>query len=76
MPGHTHTPDHPQLREVSIEEIWEILREPSPAKSTGTDGIPARLIKICSDTILEPLHYVFNMSINSRVFHNIWKQVD
>ena len=65
--------DRPQLNEIQMEDIWELLCTLSPAKASGTDGITARLIKACGETILEPLYHIFNMSVAQSKFPNIWK---
>ncbi len=38
------TENKPELVEISIEDIWDILKCLSPSKATGSDDIPARLI--------------------------------
>ena len=56
-------PNRPQLRDVTPQEIWSLLTGLSPAKATESDGMSAHMIKACRDTIIEPLHYLFNLSI-------------
>ena len=63
----------PQIEELSPQDIWTLLCDLSPAKATGSDGISARLIKACGDSIIEPLHFIFNMSIRTQIFPTIWK---
>ncbi len=63
----------PQIETLSPQDIWTLLKELSPAKATGSDGISARLIKACSDAIIEPLHFLFNLSIRTEVFPDMWK---
>ena len=66
----------PDLSDVRIDEVWDLLKDLSPFKATGSDGNPARLIKACGDTILKPLHYIFNLSIRSGIFPWLWKQAN
>ena len=63
----------PQMNVITMQSIWELLSKLSPAKACGTDGIPARLIKACGDTILEPLYHIFNLSATSLKFPSAWK---
>ena len=70
MPDDT---DRPQLNEISIQDFGELLTTLSPAKACGTDGIMPGLISACHDTILEPLHYIFKLSITTMKFLSMWK---
>ncbi len=63
----------PQLQEISPQDIWTLLQELSPAKATGSDGISARMVKACGDSLIEPLHFLFNLSIRTQTFPDIWK---
>ncbi len=74
QPTYVNNSDHPQLTEISIDDVWKLLCSLSPSKATGLDGIPARIIKICSDLILAPLHYIFNLSVKTLTFPQIWKE--
>ena len=63
----------PQMSEISMHDIWKALKELSPSKATGSDNIPAHLIKACGDTIIVPLHYICNSSVHSMTFPSTWK---
>ncbi len=65
--------ENPDLREISIDAVWELLCKLSPSKATGMDGIPACLIKACKESLLHPLHFTFNLSIRTDHFPNAWK---
>ena len=43
------------------------------SKSAGIDKISIRLMQGAGSTILDPLHYIFNLSLNTGVFPNDWK---
>ncbi len=61
------------LRPITMDEIVKVLAELSPSKACGLDGITARLVKACGDTILPPLHYLFNLSLSTLTFPDQWK---
>ncbi len=74
LPTFTDDAALPQLTEINIDDVWKLICTLSPSKATGLDGIPARLIKLCGHLILSPLHYIFNLSIKTLTFPQIWKE--
>ena len=67
-------PRLPQLNEIKIDDVWDLIHMLSHSKATGLDGIPARVVKLCGEHILSPLHYIFNLSVKTLTFPVIWKQ--
>ena len=61
------------LRPKTMDEIIKVLSDLSLSKACGLDGITARLIKACGDTILASFHYLFNLSISTLTFPDQWK---
>ena len=61
-------------RNFSVPELKEIVRTLKNNKASGIDGIPAEFIKSCDDEILKDLCILFNNSIDSREFPNIWTE--
>ena len=61
-------------RNFSVPELREIVRTLKNNKASGIDGIPAEFIKSCDDEILKDLCILFNYSIDSREFPNIWTE--
>ena len=41
--------------------------------SPGPDNIPSSVVKYCASTLLCPLMYLFNLSLKSSTFPDIWK---
>ena len=60
----------PEMTEISISEVWTLLKNLSPAKAIGLDGISACLLKVCTDLVLEPLYYALSPSLKSKRFPN------
>ena len=42
-------------------------------KATGTDELPAGMIKDCAKAISKPLSYIVNLSLQTGVFPTVWK---
>ena len=54
-------------------EVHSCLRRLSPGKSSGPDGIPCKIFRFLADIIATPLAYIFNKSLEERVFPKAWK---
>lgn len=55
-------------------EILQYINSLKNDTSPGIDSVPAQLIKACKDTILVPLKYIINLSLESGVFPNVFKK--
>ena len=49
------------------------LRQLDPAKATGPDGIPARVLKECADALAHPLSTLFSLCFEQGVQPSPWK---
>ena len=58
---------------VSLEYVFDKLSSLPEKKATGTDDLPAKLLKVGAISIAEPLTYIVNLSLRTCVFPNIWK---
>jgi hypothetical protein len=60
-------PPFPDLDDLTIttEGVAKLLRGLNPAKASGPDGIPNRILKVCSDAIAPSLAAIFRTSIES-----------
>ncbi len=61
------------FNEIMYKDVEELLGKLSPSKACGVDGISARLIKACGDAIVAPLVHIFNLSLQTSRFPDIWK---
>ena len=54
-----------QISEItlSFNEVRDCLPNLDPSKATGPDGIPARVLKECSEQITPSLCALFNYSL-------------
>ena len=58
---------------LSPKEVKYFLEKLDPKKATGHDGIPARVLRGCSEVLALPLSLLFNSIITSGHFPNDWK---
>ena len=58
---------------ISENDVFEALSNLDENKSTGVDGISAKVLKTAAAAICQPLTYIINNSLKSKVFPDIWK---
>ena len=57
-----------RFKTVSEEKIMKLLTGLNSCKATGLDGLPAKFIIDNAESIVKPLTYIVNLSIESGVF--------
>ena len=62
--------------EICIDEVNECLSNLDTSKACGPDGIPARLLKECSQQIAPSLCALFNSSLGHGRLPSEWKSAD
>lgn len=55
-------------------EVLSVLRSLDPKKGAGPDGIPAFFVKECAQSLAFPLARLFNQSLDTGTFPNLWKR--
>ena len=60
----------------TIDDVISLLKNLKPDKSHGWDNISARMIKLCGDTIAEPLSIIFKNCIQKGIFPKKWKMAN
>lgn len=55
-------------------EVFDLILSLDPAKSTGPDGISAKMLRGSVDAIAPSLTRLFNISLSTGVLPNTWKQ--
>ena len=58
---------------VSSDYVLEKLSALPERKATGTDDLPAKLLKLGATSIVEPVTYLVNLSLATGMFPNTWK---
>ena len=62
-----------QFREVTENEVFNLLSNIATNKATGLDKIPAKLVKISAPFITKHLSIIFNQSLSQGTFPYDWK---
>ena len=63
-----------ESKEIKIKSVFKQVSNLKTNKSTGLDGISARLLKDAAAIIAPTLTDIFNQSLKSSVFLKIWKE--
>ena len=58
---------------MSVSQVCDLIEKLDPKKATGLDGINAIFLKITSKVIAKPLCYIYNLSITTNTFPDMWK---
>lgn len=59
--------------EMNIDEIFQKLINLKERCNAGPDGIPPYFLKLCSPSLAMPISIIFQMSLNSGCFPQLWK---
>ena len=59
---------------MTIEEVKKLLLSINNEKPPGIDNLDGRLLKIVADHIASPICYIFNLSLDSNMCPQIWKE--
>ena len=62
------------FQEVTEVDVTSALRELNVWKSTGLDGLSARILRECSSELAESLSFVFNLSLAEGIYPDQWKE--
>ena len=61
---------------VTQARVLSLLQDLNVSKATGSDQIPALLLKRCALGLLQPLTHLFQVSVDTGVFPSSWKIAD
>jgi len=67
-------PDSLSNISFTLDDIYQALLSLQPNKASGLDNIGPRIIKNCADSLVEPLHHLFSLSLNCMDIPVEWKQ--
>lgn len=60
-------------KSISIDEINKAIIKIKANRAIGPDGVPAYVLKGCSDHLLEPLKALFDLILRTSVYPDRWK---
>ena len=61
------------LQKVSTNFVWKELTNVKLTKATGLDGLTARLLRDATPVVAQPITYLVNLAISTRVIPSEWK---
>ena len=61
------------IPQITEKDILEFINKLPTNKSTGHDGLSARVLKLIAPALKTPLMEMMNISIDSSVFPSVWK---
>ena len=61
---------------VTPGRVEQLLRELSPHKACGPDGLSARILGECAEELAVPLEIICRLSVKSGVFPSTWKRAN
>ena len=61
------------IPQITAKDILEYINKLPTNKSTGHDGLSARVLKLIAPALKTPLVKMMNISIDSSVFPSVWK---
>ena len=57
----------------TTDDILSLLRSLNVNKATGSDGISAKMLFLCDDTVILPLKIIFENILSSGTYPKLWK---
>ena len=76
-------PEAPALQSQGLSSFYvppgrvaQLLRELSPHKACGPDGLSARILRECAEEFAIPLDIICRLSVRSGVFPSTWKRAN
>jgi hypothetical protein len=75
-PGNKSYPDQlPMHREITEEQIRRHIDKLSPYKATGTDEIPNKVLKKCTDFLIPYLLQIFRATFKLHIYAEKWQEI-
>ena len=62
------------LEEIGGEEVLQIIRRINIHKSSGIENINNMVLRVALKTLVKPLTYLFNQSLKTSIFPEVWKK--
>ncbi|GBN76439.1 hypothetical protein AVEN_170548-1 [Araneus ventricosus] len=63
-----------KIENVTYDDVVLAISELKSSLTVGVDNIPSFIIKGCSEFLIYPLLVLFNLSLRTKVFPEVWKQ--
>ncbi|GBO25653.1 hypothetical protein AVEN_168383-1 [Araneus ventricosus] len=63
-----------KIENVTYDDVVLAISELKSSLTVGDDNIPSFIIKRCSEFLIYPLLVLFNLSLRTKVFPEVWKK--
>ncbi|GBM83453.1 hypothetical protein AVEN_86706-1 [Araneus ventricosus] len=63
-----------KIESVTYDDVVLAIRELKSSLTVGVGNIPSFIIKGCTEFLIYPLLALFNLSLRTKVFPDVWKQ--
>lgn len=71
----SHVSEGFDFKHIPSSAVLKALKEIDTRKSASPDGIDPVLLKLSAHIIMEPITYIFNLSLSSNDLPDVWKSV-
>ena len=77
LPNFSYLTDR-RLNQIKVndDDILSLIRSINKKKATGPDGISARMILICDDSLVLPLKLIFSNILSTGIYPELWKEAN
>ncbi|KAI5631792.1 hypothetical protein NE865_15499 [Phthorimaea operculella] len=69
----TSSSNYIHIDNITDTDISSALDKLKPRSAVGPDGVPAYLLKACKNQLLDPIKYIFNLTLKTSQYPEIWK---
>ena len=76
LPNFQPKPESLQNLIINREKVLQIIRSLDPKKANGCDEVSILMIKICDESILEPLCMIYEKCLESGIYPALWKRAN
>lgn len=64
---------HVTIAQISEDDVRKAINRLAPKHTQGPDEIPQFVVKDCREIFVQPLHFIFNLSVSTKKFPSLWK---
>lgn len=59
--------------EISHDDVLKILRNVKTGKASGPDNVPGKVLKLCRNELVKPIHTLYQASLDQNLVPTLWK---
>ena len=62
-----------KFNQLTLSQVAELLRQLGTSKTFGNDELDSTTLKLAATTLLQPIQFIVNQSLQTQIFPNQWK---